>query len=483
MILLKSCTGLSLPRPFSAFFLHLRSLVFFFFSFLFFLLPLFVSGQQKPDSLLSTIESTLPRVLSNTEQYIQKIGAEKVRAEAELNKIEGKLLKQVKKGRSKLELPEIPVLSGGSSLLPQSYVPQLDSLITSLKFLQGLEVVTSRIALGQSLSKLEGLQNEFNQLQYFRAEINVRKEAIEKKIASLGLKKTLAKYSASISKVQGHLQQLQNAYKEPDKVVGLAIRSLSQTKAFRTFFAKHSILSNFFRLPVEGESIDESLLAGLQTREKTEKLLNERFGTSSLLAHSERSDSQMPGMSSFLTMAGIERGLPIHGGTEFDASRQNISVAAKNKLSKKIKFGTDIQTVRASGIFPTMTDLGLSMGYSPSKVLTVGIGVSGRMGWGDQATGLKITGQGASLRSFTEVQIKGSFYASLNAEMNYFAQITKIDQLKDLSAWRFAGLAGVTKRFGLGRGKSTQVQLLYDFFHRANGIETQPLLFRVGYGF
>lgn len=483
MIPFKSCTGRLLLRLeyYKRAFAHGRATLYF--SFAFFLFPLLAEGQGRSDSLLNSIQNVLPTVQSTTEQYIQKLELEKARAQKELKRIESKLLSQIKKRSISIEFPEIGTSSFGTSLLPQAYVPKLDSLLTSLKYLKDLENISSSAALFGSIDKLGNLQLEFNKLQYFRAAINVRKESIENKLASLGLKKSMSRYSKSIAKVQGGLQQVQEAYKDPDKALAVALQVLSQSRSFRNFFAKQSILSNFFRLPVEGEPIDVAMLAGLQTRDQMERNLIEKFGSNSMLSQLGRSGSQMPGMSSFLTMAGIERGLPFEGGSVTEVTKQNIPSTETSRFKNRVKFGVNMQTVRAAGIFPTMSDLGLSVGYSATKILTVGIGISGRVGWGNQSTGIRITGQGASARSFAEVGIKGGIYASVNAEMNYFNQITKVEQLKEMSAWRFSGLAGITKRFNLRGGKSTQLQLLYDFFHRSHGIETQPVLFRVGYGF
>ncbi len=49
---------------------------------------------------------------------------------------------------------------------------------------------------------------------------------------------------------------------------------------------------------------------------------------------------------------------------------------------KRLQYGTDLQTTRTNYYFPTMTDLGFSVGYRISNNNTVGLGASYKIGWG-----------------------------------------------------------------------------------------------------
>ena len=49
---------------------------------------------------------------------------------------------------------------------------------------------------------------------------------------------------------------------------------------------------------------------------------------------------------------------------------------------KRLEYGTNLQTTRTNYYFPTMTDIGLSVGYKINNTSTVGVGASYKIGWG-----------------------------------------------------------------------------------------------------
>jgi hypothetical protein len=63
--------------------------------------------------------------------------------------------------------------------------------------------------------------------------------------------------------------------------------------------------------------------------------------------------------------------------------------------------------------------VGVTAGFKLSDKSIIGIGATTKIGWGTGWNNINITSQGAGLRSFLDIKIKGGFWASGGAEMNY----------------------------------------------------------------
>jgi hypothetical protein len=155
-----------------------------------------------------------------------------------------------------------------------------------------------------------------------------------------------------------------------------------------------------------------------------------------------------------------------------------------------LEYGSNIQTAR-NNFFPTTTDLGLSVGYKLTDKSVVGIGASYKMGWGKDIKNISISSQGMGLRSYMDVKLKGSFYASGGFEYNYqpinadSLSSTAVMNWKDVSSWQQSGLVGVSKIISIKSKffKKTKLQLMWDFLSYQQVPRTQPVKFRVGYNF
>ena len=153
---------------------------------------------------------------------------------------------------------------------------------------------------------------------------------------------------------------------------------------------------------------------------------------------------------------------------------------------KRLQLGTDLQTTRANYFFPSTTDIGLSIGYMLSSRSTIGIGGSYKIGWGQNISHVKLSGEGVSARTFFDVLLKKNFYASGGFEMQYQRAFTSFNQINSVNDWGRSGLIGISKIVSLG-GKvirKTKVQLLWDFLWYSQYPRTaSPFKFRVGYNF
>lgn len=94
-----------------------------------------------------------------------------------------------------------------------------------------------------------------------------------------------------------------------------------------------------------------------------------------------------------------------------------------------------------------------------------------------------LSAEGVGLRSYVEFNLKKTFYATGGFEYNY--QQTTVSSQQTTSEWLQSGLIGISKVIAIKSKmfKKTKVQLLWDFLSYEQPIRTQPLKFRVGYGF
>ena len=152
---------------------------------------------------------------------------------------------------------------------------------------------------------------------------------------------------------------------------------------------------------------------------------------------------------------------------------------------QRLELGTNIQTQKSTNFFPTISDIGLSLGYKLNDRSIIGIGTSFKMGWGTGWNNIHVTQQGLAFRSFIDWKLKGKLWVTGGYEQNLKTLITRMDQLRDISAWQKSGLIGVSKVVSVKSKlfKKTKVQLLWDFLSYQQVPKTQPLVFRIGYNF
>ncbi|WP_315821510.1 hypothetical protein [Paraflavitalea speifideaquila] len=112
--------------------------------------------------------------------------------------------------------------------------------------------------------------------------------------------------------------------------------------------------------------------------------------------------------------------------------------------------GANLQSVRANLFFPTTSDLGLSVGYQLNDNSVVGIGASYKVGWGKNINHIRITSEGMGVRSYLDMRLKKSFYASGGFEYNYQpATPASTTDGPDTHLWKQSGLLGISKVISL----------------------------------
>ncbi|HVZ56093.1 MAG TPA: hypothetical protein VG870_05495 [Chitinophagaceae bacterium] len=173
------------------------------------------------------------------------------------------------------------------------------------------------------------------------------------------------------------------------------------------------------------------------------------------------------------------------GSGDIDMPQFKPQTQRSKPFLKRLELGMNLQSTRSTPWFPSTTDVGVSVGYRLSDQSMLGVGGSLKIGWGQDIRHVAITGQGVGLRSFLDVKLKGSFYASGGFEYNYQKPFKPVQQLPHFDNWQQSGLLGVSKVVSIRSKvfKKTKLQLLWDFLSYEQVPRTQPIKFRVGYTF
>lgn len=370
------------------------------------------------------------------------------------------------------------------------YIPLLDTLKTSLKFLDrhkslltGGEGKSSK--LNESLAKIHSLEKQFQKADEVRKLLKQQRNFLKVELQKFGLSKQFKRLNKDVYYYSEQIKKYKTLVNDKKKIERKAIELLSKTKLFQEFMKKNSMLASLFQMPVDdpNDPIYLQSLSGLQTRVQVNQLIQQQIsaGGPGALQHVQNNIQQAQSELLQLKDKMLNR-----GSSSDDELPDFLPNGQKTKsFFQRLEIGTNTQTQRGTWFFPVTSDLGLSVGYKVNDKSIIGIGASYKVGWGKSFRQIRITHEGAGLRSFVDYQLKRTFWLSGGYEMNYRTAFNRIDQLKGIDGWQQSGLVGVSKKLAVDTKffKSTKVQLLWDFLSHQQIPRTSPFVFRVGYSF
>lgn len=366
----------------------------------------------------------------------------------------------------------------------QQYFGRLDSLKTTLSFLQqtnkdfGTGVVGQSVAiegLNNSLTSLEQQLQLSNQLQVF---VKSRRDFWKQQLSKVGLIKDVTRLNQDVYYYSQQLASYKTLINQPDKLLEMTYQYLLKQQSFRDFIATNSQLARLFRIP--SGTPDPGVLAGLQTRSMVQSLVANQVPTGT--------DPQQV-LQQQLSLAQAELNKLKNKINEIGGGSNELEMPGFKPNQQKTKpfwerfeLGLDIQSQRPNRLLPVTSDIAFSLGYKLNDKSTIGVGVAYKLGWGKNFSNIKFSNEGVSLRSFADIKVKGHFWLTGGFEYNYQQSFTRIRELQQISAWQKSGLVGITKKYKIGK-KEGKLQLLWDFMSYTQMPRTQPLKFRIGYQF
>jgi hypothetical protein len=381
---------------------------------------------------------------------------------------------------------EHPVPSQVQSLA--GYIPGLDSMQTSLAFLQGNPNAATLFQpkeleeLKKTSSALQLLQGKMQSATEIKELIRQRKQQLKDELDKLGLTKEFKKLSREAYYYQQQLNEYKAMLSDPDRMAKKILSAVRSTPAFKEFFSRNSILARLFPMP-EGYGTAQAL-QGLQTRTTVQQQLTRQLsvGSGSGISSDQYLQQQVQQAQAQLNVLKDKVNKLGGGSSDLDIPDFKPNSQRTKTFWKRLEYGINIQSQRPNGLLPVTSDIALAIGYRLNDKSTIGIGAGYKLGWGRDLANISLSSQGISLRSYVDIRLRGSIWISGGYEHNYQHEFRSIEVLKDLDAWQRSGLAGVTKKYRMG-SKNGNLQLLWDFLSYSQVPRTQPLKFRVGYTF
>ena len=372
------------------------------------------------------------------------------------------------------------------------YNGHLDSMTTALKFLNQNELLgqssATQAKYKQTLEQYAGLQNKLNGTDAIEKTLQERQNYLKEQLQQLCLTREFRKYQQDLYYYKAQVQEYKKAFDDPEAIEQKALSVLSELPAFNNFFARYSELGGLFRLPASDAGAGSTLIAGLQTRDMLQQDMVQRFGNTQAVQRAAQqgmneAQAQLKQVKDKINQLGNKGGdvnMP-----DFKPNNQKTK-----SFWNRLEYGSNFQTAQSNYFFATTTDLGLSVGYKLNDKSSIGVGASYKMGWGKNIRHISISHEGVGLRSYLDMKLKGSFYASGGYEYNY--QPLTIAVVAPPSsgggregAWTQSGLIGLSKIISIKSNffKKTKAQLLWDFLSYQQVPKRQPVKFRVGYNF
>ena len=443
-----------------------------------------------------------------SQQALQQLQKQEAKMKRKLMKIDSLAANNVFANADK-QYKDLAQRLNGSPAGP--YIPKLDTLVTSLKFLKENHQLLSQAKevkdkVKDALGKVNGLKEQFQKAEEIKKFLKERKQFLKEQLSKFGFAKELKKINKEAYYYAQQVNEYKEILKDSKKTERKAIELLSKTKLFKDFMRKNSQLASLFRLPNEDDLSSfggaGGGLAGLQTRAQVNSLIRQQIAAGGPGAQQQFSQNLQAAQSQ---LNELKNKINQFGGGSSDAEMPNFKPNNQKTKSflRRLEYGTNIQTQKASYFFPVTSDIGLSVGYKLTDKSIIGIGASYKMGWGRGWNDMRISHQGLGMRCFIDWKIPspkgggregaGSFWISGGYEQNYKPDLQTVSipsppaggGSRMGAAWQQSGLAGFSKVISLKTKffKKTKVQLLWDFLSSEQVPRTQSLLFRVGYSF
>ncbi|HVZ55570.1 MAG TPA: hypothetical protein VG870_02835, partial [Chitinophagaceae bacterium] len=350
------------------------------------------------------------------------------------------------------------------------FMPRWDSLSRGVSFLSKhspfiQQSESFRTHLKNGLASVDSLETALQRADDIKHFLKTQQQQWQEVFNRLGMTSQLKKLNKEVYYYSQQIREYKELLNQPNRLEKKVLEVLSQTELFRDFMKRNSMLASLFRLSPDDPNDPAYLqsLAGLQTRSQINQLIQNQLGSGgpnslqTLQNNIAQAQSQLQGLKDRITRI---------GGSSSDMEMPE-GFTPNNQKTKtflqRLVFGTNFQTLRSTSLFPVTSDLGLSIGFKPNDRSILGIGASYKVGWGHSFRNIRVTNQGAGLRSFVDWKIRGNFWLSGGYELNYRTIFYTIDQLKELNAWQQSGLLGLSKKFSV-RMKLCNPSAKYIFF-------------------
>jgi hypothetical protein len=437
--------------------------------------------------------------VSIIDKYVEKVSSKGNALEGKLDRQSEKILARLQKQESKMKRKLVKIdsaaamniFANGNNKFEEfkkrsgNYIPKLDTLVTSMKFLEQNSrlLSSSKEKVQDALAKVNELKDQFAKAESIKQFLKERKQYLKEQLSKFGFAKELKKLNKEVYYYSQQVAEYKEILKDSKKAERKALELLSKTKLFKDFMRKNSQLASMFRMPGDpNDPQGQASVAGLQTRAQVNTIIQNQLAAAGPGAQQQFSQNVQDARAQLQSLKD-KIGKSSSGDVDIPDFKPNHQKT--KSFFRRLEYGTNIQTQKATNFFPVTSDIGLSLGYKLNDKSIIGIGASYKMGWGRGWNNMRISHQGVGLRSYADIKLKGSLWISGGFEQNYRSSFSEFAVLQDKSAWQQSGLLGMTKVISVKSKffKKTKLQLLWDFLSAEQVPRTQPLVFRIGYNF
>lgn len=452
------------------------------------------------DKINKKTASLEDRLKRQTEKYLQRMARQERKLQERLSKVDSNAAKQLF-ASSQQQYRQLANKINSDSLIKKSsakggYVSTLDTLKTSLSFLQQNNRLLGNTSdaqqkIKESLGSVKQLESKLKQSEEVKAFVQQRKQLIKQQLSKYtnlpsGVTDCVTDFNKEVYYYKAQLKEYKETLKDPDLMAQKGMTLLNKLPAFTQFMKQHSELASIFPVPANYGST--ASIAGLQTRTQIQQQIQNVLAGGGSNAQQYLQQNLQAAQAQLNQLKDKINKLGSSGG-DIDMPDFKPNGQKTKTFWQRLDYGTNFQTARTN-YFPVTTDIGLSVGYKINDKNTIGIGASYKVGWGQDIKHISITQQGIGIRSYVDIKLKGSFYASGGYEYNYqpvspevISSVSSLGKVNDPGAWSKSGLVGISKIISLKSKffKKTKVQLLWDFLSYQQAPRTQAFKYRVGY--
>lgn len=449
-------------------------------------------SQKYLQSIHSKSETYSERFTKETEKYLSRLQKQEDILERKLQKVDSLAANNIfAHSAGKYRQIQDKVKSKTGKLLNGDgrYLPWLDTLRTSLKFLESSNPQLAKIAgagkqLKETMTKLKEMERQLKEAENIKEFVRQRKQWLNEQFAKYGLGKELKKFNKEAWYYGQQISELRQAWEQPAKLERKLIGLLKKIPLFQKFMEQYGELAGLFSIPPDYAQN----MNGLQTLGMVQTQMQQRIAGMGPNAQQVVQQNIQVAQSG---LAGLRNRVAQYGQNGGDLPDFTPSSQRTKTFKQRLELGTNLQSVRGNNYFPLTSDIGVSLGYRASDRMVFGIGGAYKMGWGKDIRHIRLSHQGAAIRSFLDWKIKGKFFVSGGAEWNYRSEFKRLRELYGSSAaggsrlgpaWQQSALLGINKKYSIGKKWKGNAMAMYDFLWRREGAR-QPFVFRTGYSF
>jgi hypothetical protein len=373
----------------------------------------------------------------------------------------------------------------------RQYDKYRDDVTTGFKYLE-----TQKQLLDSGLSKkientrvrLQQLNNKEDSIQALQQFIKERKrQLVIAAFQYIGRSKYLVKMNKEVWYYAESMKNYKEILNDPGKVEQFAEKLLNGIPAFKNFLSKNSMLALSYSQSGDVAGIANS--AGLQTRASVQTLIQERIAAGGEGALQQVQQNLQAAQAELNKLKDkLVNGIPGVGSGEGVMPDFKPNTQKTKTFRQRLEFGTDIQFARNNTLMPTTSSIALFIGFKMNDKSLIGVGGSYKLGLGT-IDNIRLSHQGAGLRTFIDWKLKRQFFISGGYEWNYLLDATSKPVTdvygNNTDVWQKSALLGISKKISINTKwfKNTKLQLLYDFLATQHSPVSQHWLFRVGYSF